>query len=348
LDIAQLFWRFAFPMLARVSSVLACLALTRALAGEQAQGSALRGTAGKRASCDCLDWAGVYYDHLADCGRAQELYFLSKFGFSAAYAATEPISGLPHKICNDFLKNFKNTSCVNVDLLPFPNDSMTGKQWCYVSNDCNTLNGGDYATNTMGFQLGGWNNLASTSNLSWKICDPVADATTMLKNYAPSELVDMCMLDDISCSRIFRLAYPVVEIPYGEAQYLMEGIDAAYTPGASLASLVSGLPAPTAPFTRLMEVHSTISDIVISEQGTILDSPGHGDNFHVIKGREVWKVERLGYDIFSVISGRPYELGDMAYLGGHFSLEFTVSCIMGCSPARREMVDRPVLDVDTL
>jgi hypothetical protein len=33
---------------------------------------------------------------LAGCGRAQELYFLSKFGFSAAYAATEPISGLPH------------------------------------------------------------------------------------------------------------------------------------------------------------------------------------------------------------------------------------------------------------
>jgi len=295
-----------------------------------------------------MNWAGVYYDHLADCGRAQELYFLSKFGFSAAYAATEPISGLPHKLCNDFLKNFKNNSCVNVDLLPFPADAMTDKQWCYVANDCDVLNGGDFATNTMGFQLGGWNNLQSTSNLSWKICDPVADASNLLKLKTPGDLLEMCMRDDISCSRIFRLAYPVVEITWGEAQYLMEGIDAAWSPGASLTTLVDGLPAPTAPFTRLMEVHSTIGDIVKSEQGTILDSPGHGDVFHVIKGREVWRVDRLGYDTFSVISGRPYELGDMAYLGGHFSLEFYATCVMGCSPARLEMVDRPVLDVDTL
>jgi len=335
-------------MMARLSSVLACLAFAQALAGQQAQVSTQKGKAGRRSSCDCMNWAGVYYDGLAACGRAQELYFLSKFGFSAAYAATEPISGLPHKVCNDFLKNFKNDSCVNVDLLPFPADAMTDKQWCYVANDCDTLNGGDYATNIMGFQLGGWNNLASTSNLSWKICDPVADASKMLKFKTPGELLEMCLKDDISCSRIFRLAYPVVEITWGEAQYLMEGIDAAWTPGAGLTTLVAGLPAPSAPFARLVEVHANISDIVVSEQATILDTPGHGDNFHVIKGREVWKVERLGYDTWNVISGRPYELGDMAYLGGHFSLEFTVTCIMGCAPGRLEMVDRKVLDLETV
>jgi hypothetical protein len=297
-----------------------------------------RKTTRRRSACDCINWAGVYYDHLADCGRAQELYFLSKFGFSAAYAATEPISGLPHRVCNDFLKNFKNGSCVMVDQYPFPSDSMTNKQWCYVANDCEVLNGGDYATNTMGFQLGGWNNLASTSNLSWKICDPVADAGSMLMNKSPGELLEMCLRDDISCSRIFRLAYPVVEVTWGEAQYLLEGVDQAYTPGASLTTLVDGLTAPTPPFTRLMEVHSTIGDIVKSEQGTILDSPGHGDNFHVIKGREVWEVKRI-------------ELGDMAYLGGHFSLEFAVTCVMGCATARLgnpEDPDHPDLDLETM
>merc|ERR1719401_1074294 len=84
-------------------------------------------------ACDCMNWAGVYYDRLANCGRAKELYFLSKYGFSAAYAATEPISGLPHKVCNDFFKNFKESSCVNVDLYPFPADALSDKQWCYVS-----------------------------------------------------------------------------------------------------------------------------------------------------------------------------------------------------------------------
>ncbi|CAK0873172.1 unnamed protein product [Prorocentrum cordatum] len=335
----------------KVSSVLACLALARALEGQQ-QG-ALRGRVNatilhstseakrgkrRRSACDCMNWAGVYYDSLAMCGRAEELYFLSKFGFSAAYAATEPIAGLPHRVCNDFLKNFKNDSCIMVDQYPFPADAMTNKQWCYVANDCDTLNGGDYATNTMGFQLGGWNNLASTSNLSWKICDPVADAGSMLMNKSPGELLEMCLKDDISCSRIFRLAYPVVEITWGEAQYLLEGLDAVYTPGASLTTLVDGLTAPTAPFTRMVEVHSTIGDIVKSEQGTILDSPGHGDNFHVIKGREVWEVKRI-------------ELGDMAYLGGHFSLEFAVTCVMGCAPSRLgnpENPDHPDLDLETM
>jgi len=74
--------------------------------------------------------------------------FLSKYGFSAAYAATEPISGLPHKVCNDWFKNLKNNSCVNVDLLAtstaddnlhpsnnFPADSLATSQWCYVPND---------------------------------------------------------------------------------------------------------------------------------------------------------------------------------------------------------------------
>ena len=106
----------------------------------------------------------------------------------------------------------------------------------------------------------------------------------------------------------------------------MEGIDAAWTSGASLTSLVAGLSAPTAPFTRLMEVHSTIGDIVKSEQGYILDTPGHGDNFHVIKGREVYSVTRIA-------------LGDMAYLGGHFYMEFELTCLMGCITSRVEALD---------
>jgi len=92
------------------------------------------------------------------CGRANELYFLSKMGFSASYAATEPVTGMPHKMCYDFFKNFASTACVNIDLLPFPEDEFTGKQWCYVSNDCANLNGGGYATNIEGFSQSSWHN----------------------------------------------------------------------------------------------------------------------------------------------------------------------------------------------
>jgi len=319
----------------KVSSVLACLALARALEGQQ-QG-ALRGRVNatilhstseakrgkrRRSACDCMNWAGVYYDSLAMCGRAEELYFLSKFGFSAAYAATEPIAGLPHRVCNDFLKNFKNDSCIMVDQYPFPADAMTNKQWCYVANDCDTLNGGDYATNTMGFQLGGWNNLASTSNLSWKICDQSTDS--ILKYKTMDELTAIGSESDISMAMLLRLSYPAVTITWGEAKIFMETLNEQYDSNLALTDNVNAIAIPPTTWgLRLTEVDTTLRGIVTSEQGTILDSPGHRDEFHVVVGREVWEVKRI-------------DEGNMAYLAGKFYLEFDVACVLGCAPAARE------------
>jgi len=318
-------------MVAKLASVLAGLALARA------------------APCDCIGWAGVYYEQLAACGRGKELHFLSKYGFTAAYAATEPISGLPHKVCNDFFKNFKNNSCVNVDLLALSdeadatadgmsqivvNNTMSDKQWCYVSNDCPvaSLNGGDYATNMMGFQLGGWNNLASTSNLSWKICDPSqTSATPMLKFATVPELMALASAEpyqasDVSRSRLIRLAYPVVAITWAEVKFMMEAINDGWSTTPNLDTLVDNLPTPPAEYARALEVRTTISTIIKSGQPTILDTPGHGDNYHVIAGREVWSVTRN-------------VLGNMIYLSGHFSMEFDVTCLMGCATTRLEALD---------
>jgi len=321
-------------MVAKVVFALACLGLAEALAK-------------RRAACDCIGWAGVYYEQLAACGRGKELHFLSKYGFTAAYAATEPIAGLPHKVCNDFFKNFKNNSCVNVDLLALSdetdnvgpasadwssvavNNSLSDKQWCYVSNDCpvSSLNGGDYATNMMGFQLGGWNNLASTSNLSWKICDATQAASTPMLKYATvQELIALGVESDVGLSRIIRLAYPVVAITWAEVKFMMEAINDGWSSNPNLDALVDGLPTPPAEFTRAAEVHTTISDIIKSGQATILDTPGHGDNYHVIKGREAWSVTRN-------------VLGNMIYLSGHFSMEFDVTCLMGCATTRLEALD---------
>merc|ERR1719145_570187 len=178
----------------------------------------------------------------------------------------------------------------------------------------------------MGFQLGGWNNLASTSNLSWKICDPVADQAYMLKYKTVQELIDIGTENDVGLSRLIRLAYPAVAITWAEVKFKMEAINGAWTPGADLATVVAALPVPPATFTRAAEVHTTISDIITSGQATILDTPGHGDNFHVIKGREAWSVTRN-------------ELGNMIYLSGHFSMEFDVTCLMGCATTRLEALD---------
>jgi len=338
-------------MAVRAVSVLACLACAQALAGQQAQeveatrtdASGAKSTQRKRTArkgaCDCLQWAGVYYDHLADCGRAREIYFLSKYGFSAAYAATEPISGLPHKVCNDFLKNLKDSSCINVDLLPFPADEMTDKQWCYVANDCDVLNGGEDATNMMGFQQAGWNNLQSVSNLSWKVCDQ-ASGDVILKYKTVEELITMAENSDVSKSRMLRLAYPVLNVTWADAMWIMEAIDLAWDPALSLSDIVDSITAPPTIYgDRLSQVFTAVTDAVKSEIGTILDTPGHGDNFHVIQGREVWIVQRIGDIITSGAHRGGSILGDMAYLGGHFSWEFDVNCTLGCVTSRVATLD---------
>jgi len=306
-------------MMSKVASVLACLSFAWALAGQQVQKA---GT--KKASCDCLEFAAVFYDNLASCGRASELYFLSKYGYPQAYAPTEPIAGQPHKVCADFFKNFKNSSCVNRDLHSFPLESsdIAGSQsWCYVSNDCLNLNGGTFATNPLGFAIGGWHNQISTSNLSWKICDDGADS--VLRSKTVQELIDIGEESDVGMPTLLRLSFPAVSMTWGEAQDFMEALndqnhwDDQQSAGDNFYRIANP---HTTWGTRLPWIYATLGEILDSEKGWILDSPGHRDEFHVIRGREVWAVVRS-------------EEGNMAYMAGKYYLEFNMECVLGCSPA---------------
>jgi len=312
-------------MAARAVLALGCPVLAAAIA-LRAEENATRAASG---SCDCMNWAEVYWRNNAMCGRANELYFLSKMGFSASYAATEPVTGMPHKMCYDFFKNFASTACVNIDLLPFPEDEFTGKQWCYVSNDCANLNGGGYATNIEGFSQSSWHNLQSASQQAWKICDPTEPGTPALSVRLVPEVVALGEESDVSLSRILKLAYPAVNISWGEASLLWEAINAAYAPDSTATEMVDAVPELTGWGSEAVD--RRLRAIAKSEQGTVLDAPGHGDVYHVVQGRAAYTVRRI-------------VLGDMAYLGGHFSEEYTVSCVMGCADAE----PRNALDLSTM
>jgi len=309
-------------VMSKVASVLASLPVAWALAGQQAKKAG-------RAACDCLQFDAVYYDNLASCGRASELYFHTKNGASEAYAPTEPIAGLPHQVCANFFKNLKNNSCVNRDLYSFPletTDVKSNQSWCYVTNDCkpDQLNGGTYATNALGFAIGGWHNQVSTSNLSWKICDP--DGDDVLRNKNIDELTAIGVESDVGMALLLRYSYPAVGITWGEAQEFLEILNdpAHWNDQESSGQNFNRIAAPSTIYgTRLNWIYTTLSSIVDSEKGWILDSPGHRDEFHVIYGRQVWSVTRI-------------EEGNMAYLAGKFYLEFAVACVMGCSPTTRE------------
>jgi len=288
-------------------------------------------TKAKSGSCDCMTWSDVYYTNKAVCGRANELYFLSKNGFSASYAATEPITGLPHKVCADMFKNFNHGACLNIDLYPFPEDEKSGKQWCYVSNDCADLNGGGYATNAEGFAQSSWHNLQTASFQQWKICDPTeANTEAMMVKPVPT-VVEIGKANDVPLSRLLRLSYPAVNISWGEAKFLWDAINEEYAADRTITEMVDAIPAISGWGSEIEEAHARLREIAKSEQGTVLDSPGHGDNFHVVQGRAVYEVKRT-------------ENGNMAYLGGHFADEFAVSCVLGCAlPERLDAVDLETL-----
>jgi len=285
----------------------------------------------KSGSCECISWAKVYADGLASCGRGNELYFLAKWGFSAAYAATEPITGLPHKVCVDFFKNYMTPSCLNVDMLhTVKPTAMASKQWCYVSNDCPDLNGGSYATNQHGFAQGAWSNLISTGTLAWKICEE-GTGDPMTKTWSIPDIVGAAQYSDVSLSRMFRLAYPAVNISYGVASAYLEAVNEAYSPGLTLADMVDSVTKTSSLWgAAAVDAQTRLGDIIKSEQPTILDSLGHGDNYHIVAGRAVYQVARIPN-------------GNMAYLGGHFFDEFTIECISGCA-----LEGRNSLDLDTL
>jgi hypothetical protein len=301
---------------------------------DAAEGSGLRSMLGEssgREDCGCLNWATTYYERKAFCGRAKELYFLTKNGFNPGYAATEPITGMPHKLCWDFFANFNSTACVNVDLMPFPADNETGNQWCYVNPDCQQLNGGKFATNRAGFAQAAWMNLQGNSYVPWKYCTPGAD--DMLKYKTVEEVEAIAREGDMGVSRLLRLAFPVVEISWGEARYFYERLNEAYAPGLSLTEMVAAVEVASGwdPAAEANEV--TLRGLVVGVQPTILDSPGHSDEFHVVSGRSVYSVTRDTN-------------GNMAYLSGHFFKEFAVACILGCA-SRREPV-REAVDLETL
>jgi len=282
--------------------------------------------------CACMSWTELYYNRKAYCGRANELYFLSKNGFNPGYAATEPLTGLPHKVCWDFFSNFNSTACVNVDLLPFPTDEQSGKQWCYVSNNCAELNGGKAATNGQGFQQAAWNNLEGTALSNWKYCRSGVD--DLLKDKSVQDIDALSKSSDVSVSRLVRFAYPAVEIMYSEAAYFYEQLNEAYKAGRSLEEMVNLVPVLSGGWDADAEAKETkLRQIALSGQPHVLDSPGHSDEFHVVAGRAVYRVYRI-------------EDGDMAYLGGHFSKEFLLDCLLGCAQSSEpssERVDRTTL-----
>mmetsp|Transcript_13060 Transcript_13060/g.24024 ORF Transcript_13060/g.24024 Transcript_13060/m.24024 type:complete len:298 (-) Transcript_13060:30-923(-) len=102
------------------------------------------------APCDCLNWKEVYARQRVLCGEGFELldiankdlqyvdlWWMKHYSLDPAY----------NHSCTRFFEQMNNNYCVNVvrDSRQWP--KWSGVQWCYVSSECQNLNGGRYVTN---------------------------------------------------------------------------------------------------------------------------------------------------------------------------------------------------------
>lgn len=152
----------------------------------------------KDRSCSCLSWSEVYTPGKgAVCGQALE-YLRSTDPGPHAVPSTDPglkvarnSEPLGH-LCREFFQRFGGNQCVNQmrDLQPEDSNKWYAGSWCYVSNGCPDLGGGERVPGT---------------RLSWKGCQ--ADKDTSLRDLTPEEIIDVSAEHDLDASFLFQYAY---------------------------------------------------------------------------------------------------------------------------------------------
>jgi len=112
--------------------------------------------------CGCLNWDEVYKNNRSVCGNAFEFATMSQWRHGAVDGhLVDPNAGFPSTAqafmeskdnesatdslklayCDKFFKRIRNNICVKV--APTNDESKWyGKSWCYVSAECQSLNGG--------------------------------------------------------------------------------------------------------------------------------------------------------------------------------------------------------------
>jgi len=129
---------------------------------------------GKDDHCGCLTWKDVYKNNRSSCGAALEFATMSQWKNGAEDGhLVDPNAGFPstaqafidskdnesasemlkYNYCFKWFANIESNACVKV--APTNDESKWyGKSWCYVSAECQSLNGGARVNGISGQTLG--------------------------------------------------------------------------------------------------------------------------------------------------------------------------------------------------
>lgn len=135
--------------------------------------------------CQCLRWTDVYEDYGVLCGMGSEFAFLSQY---------DRRPNLRKQLCQHFFTKFATNYCVQQWFM-----SRERSQWCYVSAECENLNGGEYLTGTAA---------------GWKVCEGANTKgaiarDSLLNSRGPHELFNLALKFKMDPGYVLRMAYPV-------------------------------------------------------------------------------------------------------------------------------------------
>lgn len=151
---------------------------------KQPNSTAASSVSGAEDPCTCMTWKNFAMQGL----RCPNPLFTPE-AFTQVTRQLD-VKAVSEKRC-EVLMNFESNACINVDDQYAP-DSWAENQWCYVSSECKSLNGGRKVDN-------------SKTGISWKVC---GDGDQQLRDTAGDKIADLAHAQSIPPQQLTMLAYP--------------------------------------------------------------------------------------------------------------------------------------------
>lgn len=248
------------------------------------------------AACECLNWKRLYDAGDVVCGEGLELYEMTKPRLTLSLAeAAFSWKGLGYlaywEYCSTFFRRMDNNFCVNAAMTEYATTDLPGQTWCYVSDECAALNGGQkvpdkqsfsflfhalqWLPNRVAFPLmhlvGSY--LHSPQPLprrvSWKVCSKGPDRR--LRDMPPLEVLDLARSMDSVIGFVSKIAYQRLPPP----AHTWASIE-----GAVAAGDIAKMP-------RLLQDAIAAKDPVVID----VDPEGHTHQ-RIVRGTEVYELEQ--------------------------------------------------------
>lgn len=277
--------------------------------------------------CKCLNWQTVYKDYAVECGVGSEMYHLAKYGLSPRKLEGEDIG---FRFCLEFFQVLDNNLCVNADWTTYMGSGKAwhGQQWCYVSAECDELNGGDAVPDYVSKPLDDaipHMKFSDKLEVSWKICKQGED--DMLRYKTPSQLVEIAKASDVRLGHLAKFAYPRAwtGTSFDEYKDVFEEVDADHNKSSTLAlqQLTKKKKFSNKPGHDKLE--KDLRTWIALHRPFVADSLSGQPPFEIFLGRTLWQIKQS-------------PKARMMEAMGHYGRVQTLECVFACDVSEESLI----------